>query len=95
MDKKQLIITCLFASSLILLTLLTLVHIFASPQIVIAGSMQGHGGDYIATVSQASTGEDVLWVLDCRTQTAGIYQYDPGSDMLELRTTLKVAQLGK
>lgn len=95
MDKKKVIIASLFASSLILLTLLTVVHLFVSPQIVIAGSMQDRGGDYIATVSSVSSDEDVLWVLDCRTKTAGIYQYDPGSRMLELRTSLTVRQLGE
>jgi len=47
MNGKNITIICLFGSSLILLTLLTIVQIFVSPPVVVAGSMQASGGDYI------------------------------------------------
>ncbi len=94
MVKKDYFIIGLLASAVILLTLL---FVFESgkPQIVYAGSMQGRGGDYIATISRASATEEVLWVLDCRNKTAGIYQYDPGSRTVELRAVLRVRELGE
>ena len=95
MDRKNMTLVCLLASSFVLLTLLTLVHLFASPQVVIAGGMLDRGGDYVATVSRTSSDEEVLWVLDCKNKTAVIYQYDNSSRMLELRTTLTIKELGQ
>ncbi len=95
MNGKNITIICLFISSLILLTLLTITQIFISPTPVFAGSMQASGGDYIATIARTSQGEEVLWLLDCRTKTIGIYQYDNSSRMLELRTTFTVKELGE
>ncbi len=95
MKGKDITIICLFASSLILLTLLTLTQLFVTPKPVFAGSMQASGGDYIATIARVTEGEEALWVLDCRTKTVGIYQYDNGSRSLELRTTFTVKELGE
>ncbi len=95
MNGKNITIICLFASSLILLTLLTITQMFVAPTPVFAGSMQASGGDYIATISRVTQGAEALWVLDCRTKTVGIYQYDNGSRSLELRTTFTIKELGE
>ncbi len=95
MNGKNITVICLFGSSLILLTLLTIVQVFVTPPVVFAGSMQASGGDYIATIARTSDAEEVLWILDCRTKTIGIYQYDNTTRRLELRTTFTVKELGE
>lgn len=92
MEKKDYLIMIMMVLSVVLLAILFFTDNF-QPKIVYAGSMCASGGDYIATVSTTSSSEEVLWILDCRSKIAGIYQYDPGSKMVELRALVRVEAL--
>lgn len=87
-------IFALTGSALVLLVALCLVYLAGSPPPAQAGSMQASGGDYTMTISQVSTGEEALWILDSRSRTVGIYQYDNNEKQLMLRRIFPLDALG-
>ncbi len=91
MDRKNILIASLSTSALILMAVLVLIQIFAVPQPVMAVG-QEKGGDYAVTISRMANGEEALWVLDARTQTMGIYQYDTSTRRVEVRRVFPLAQ---
>ncbi len=93
MDRKNITIISLVATAFALMILLVLIQLYTKPQVVMAGGMQARGGDYCATISQTASDEEALWVLDSRSKTVGIYQYDNNTRRIELRKTFPIAQL--
>jgi hypothetical protein len=91
MERKNLLITSLSTSALVLMGILVLIQMFANPQPVIAVG-QEKGGDYAVTISRMANGEEALWVLDARNRTVGIYQYDTATRRVELRRVFPIAQ---
>ena len=76
----------LACTALIMVVLLAVIQLGGTSQVVYAGSMQAAGGDYRITVSQITSGQEAVWVLDCRTQTMGVYQYDNSNGRLGIFT---------
>lgn len=91
MDRKNILIAGLSASAFILLVILTLIQLFAAPQVVLAGG-QVTGGDYIITTSKTVNGEEAIWIMDSRSRNIGVYQFDNSTRRLELRRIVPITQ---
>jgi len=92
MDRRNLPIAVLAVTAAVLLLGLVVVDSLNRP-VVYAGSMQGSGGDYAATIMRLSDSEEVLWIIDARSRVAGVYEYDSNSGRLVLRDQINVATL--
>ncbi len=49
------------------------------------------GGDYVMLTSQWRLSDEVLWILDGRSQVLGLYYFQPDRARLELVDTIQLA----
>jgi hypothetical protein len=93
MDRKNITIVSLASSAVILLALLVFLQMFNSPNVVVAGSMEARGGDYIATMGKIASDAEALFLLDSRSRNIGIYYYDNNSKRIELYNIVPLSQI--
>ena len=93
MDRKNITIITLTTTAVILLAALVFVQMFNSPNVVVAGSMEARGGDYVATMGKIASDVEALFLLDARSRNMGIYYYDNNSKRIELYQVLPLAQI--
>lgn len=95
MDRKNLTIASLAASAFILLVALVLLQMFNSQNVVVAGSMEARGGDYVATMGKIASDAEALFLLDARSRNMGVYYYDNNTKRVELYQITPVSQLDR
>jgi len=89
-EKLNTSIIALAASALVLAVILAVIHLAVLPRTAVADNVQSSGGDYNMVAARVTTGDEAVWVLDARSRTVGIYQYDNNSQSLELRRTFSL-----
>ena len=93
MKRQNITIISLASSAFIMLIALVLVQWLAAPQVVVAGSMEARGGDYVATVANIASDVQGLFLLDARSRTMGIYFYDNSTKRVELMSTFPISDV--
>lgn len=91
MDSKNLTIGVLSVTATILLVGVILMGTVGQQPAMGYGQLD-RGGDYLLLTSQWRTEHELLWVLDGRSRTLGMYYFEPRRSRLELVGTIDLAE---
>jgi len=92
MDSRDFTIGVLSVTGIMLLTAVLVIG--SRPNPAIASGMTAAGGDYIMTVgASTSTDEELLYVIDVRTNRLIVYRFDTNRAQIDLVQGVDLAQL--
>ena len=91
MDNKNFAIGVLSITSIILLVGLLVIH--ARPEPAYAIGMNAQGGDYLLITGQLQTSEELLYVIDGRSERMRIYRFDINRNQIQSPQAKRLDQL--